>query len=138
MPSCLLVHLCLIGGADTKIFLHAHIFACSSPCTLRGVVGRIENGRCVIYGSESFIRWLGLLTGGGGIQVAQNVLKYVSAHYRAIFKPYLHKRYLKKKRVSFKGERINILFVIGGPVYYHCNDINVNVIHNVANILINS
>ena len=57
MPTCALV---LIGGADTKIFLHAHPLA-----PLRGVVGRIENGRCVIYGSESFIRWLGLLTEGG-------------------------------------------------------------------------
>ena len=40
-----------------------------------------------------------------------------------LFEPYLHNRGLKNKLVSFKGERINILFVIAGAAYYHRNDI---------------
>ena len=39
------------------------------------------------------------------------------------FEPYLHKQGLKNKLVSFKGERINILFVIAGAAYYHRNHI---------------
>ena len=35
----------------------------------------------------------------------------------------LHNRGLKNKLVSFKGERINILFVIAGAAYYHRNHI---------------
>ena len=40
-----------------------------------------------------------------------------------LFEPYLNNRGLKNKLVSFKGERINILFVIAGAGYYHHNDI---------------
>ena len=41
-----------------------------------------------------------------------------------LFEPYLHNQGLKNKLVSFKGERINILFVIAGAAYYHRNHIS--------------
>ena len=42
------------------------------------------------------------------------------AHY---FEPYLQDKGLQNKLVSFRGERINVLFVIAGGNFYHCNHI---------------
>ena len=41
-------------------------------------------------------------------------------HY---FEPYLQKMGLHNKLVSFRGERINILFVMAGATYYYHNNI---------------
>ena len=39
------------------------------------------------------------------------------------FEPYLNERGIQNRLVSFRGERINILFVIAADAYYHCNHI---------------
>ena len=42
------------------------------------------------------------------------------AHY---FEPYLQDKGIQNKLVSFRGERINVFFVIAGAAYYHRNHI---------------